>query len=98
MASLFLDICLSDIPKERIKEARNGKKYLKIVVGELRQRDDHDNDHYVSVYVPREERHEGDKTIFIGRGKENKGGGDGNRAPRSERGSNAQGNNGDLPF
>ena len=29
MANLYLDLCLSDIPKERIKTARNGKKYIK---------------------------------------------------------------------
>ena len=72
MASLFLDICLSDIPKERIKRASNGKAYVKVIVGELRQEDERGNNHSVMVYVPKEERHEGDRPIYIGRGKENK--------------------------
>ena len=32
MANFYLDICLSDIPKERIKTASNGKKYLKAII------------------------------------------------------------------
>ena len=69
MAQLFLDICLSDIPKERIKTASNGKKYLKLNVGERRTPDDRGNDHYVSIYIPKDERKDGDKTIYIGNGK-----------------------------
>jgi hypothetical protein len=69
MAHLLLDICLSDIPRERIKEARNGKKYLKIEVSELREKDERDNDHSIKVYVPKAEREEGVKPTYIGRGK-----------------------------
>lgn len=67
MAQLFLDICLSDIPKERIKEAKNGKKYLKLNVGEMRHADPYGYDHYVSVYIPKEER--GDKPVYVGKGR-----------------------------
>jgi len=69
MAQLFLDICLSDIPKERIKRANNGKSYVKLNIGERRTADEKGYDHYVSVYVPKEERHEGDRTIYVGSGK-----------------------------
>lgn len=76
MANLFLDICLSDIPKDKIKEANNGKKYIKLIVGEMRQKDERGNDHYVKVFVPKAEQREGDKPIYIGKGKEseNRGG------------------------
>lgn len=69
MAHLLLDICLSDIPQERIKEARNGKLYTKIEVSELREKDERENDHSIKVYIPKAERDEGAKPIYIGRGK-----------------------------
>ena len=69
MGHLLLDICLTDIPVERIKTARNEKKYLKVEVGELREKDEHENDHYVRVYVPKAEREEGVRPTYIGRGK-----------------------------
>lgn len=70
MANILLDICLSDIPKEFIKTSeRNGKKYLKVVVAERRSVDERGNDHSVKIYVPKEQRKEGDKPIYIGNGK-----------------------------
>lgn len=65
---MYLSICLSDIPGDLIKEGSNGKKYLNLNVGELRTPDDKGNDHYVSVYVPKDKRGNDDKPIFIGRG------------------------------
>lgn len=102
MAHLLLDICLSDIPRERIKEARNGKKYLKIEVSELREKDERDNDHSIKVYVPKAEREEGVKPTYIGRGKTmgtssngNSHAGNGNSRPMSEAGVPPKD---DLPF
>ena len=99
MASLFLDICLSDIPKERIKWAANGKAYIKVNVGELRQKDERGNDHFISVYVPKDERHDGDKPIYIGRGKANQRNASPN-APKENTASPAptSGKDDDLPF
>lgn len=70
MANILLDICLSDIPKEFIKTSeKNGKKYLKIVVAERKSVDERGNDHAVKIYVPKEQRRDGDKPIYIGNGK-----------------------------
>lgn len=69
MAHLLLDICLTDIPKDRIKEARNGKKYLKVEVGELREKDERENDHFIRVYINKADREAGVQTTYIGRGK-----------------------------
>lgn len=69
MARFLLDICLTDIPREKIKEARNGKKYLKIEVGELREKDEKENDLYVRAYFSKAEREAGGKPTYIGRGK-----------------------------
>lgn len=68
MAKLFLRICLTDIPRDLIREGNNGKKYISLNVGELQRPDEHGNDHYVSVYVPKDARGVDDKPIFIGRG------------------------------
>ena len=65
MANLYLDICISDIPKERIKTAANGKKYLKAIIRPRKQTDRHGYDHYLAAFVPKEERKDG--LCFIGR-------------------------------
>ena len=67
MAKLYLDICLSDIPKERISTAANGKKYLKAMVSPRKKPDDKGYDHYIAVYVPKDQRNPDDKPIFIGK-------------------------------
>ena len=67
MASLYLDICLSDIPKERIKTAANGKKYLKGIIRPRKDVDRDGYDHYIAAFVPKEEREQGAGPMFIGR-------------------------------
>lgn len=106
---MFLRICLSDIPRDLIREGNNGKKYISLSVGELKSPDEHGNDHYVSVYVPKNSRGADDKPIFIGRGELRKE--DGNSRPaytdgktaRTYSGYKAEDNkkvdpNADLPF
>ena len=70
MANFYLDICLSDIPKERIKTAANGKKYLKAIINPRRVADQDGYDHYIAAFVPRDERNDGDRPAFIGRAQE----------------------------
>ena len=72
MANILLDICLSDLPKENIKTAQNGKKYIKLVVAERKEADERGNDHFIKVYIPKEQRKEGDKPIYVGSGKASK--------------------------
>ena len=67
MANFYLDICLSDIPKERIKTAKNGKKYLKAIINPRREPDSDGYDHYIAAFVPKDERNDGDGPAFIGR-------------------------------
>lgn len=70
MAIIYLDLCLSDIPKEQIKTATNGKKYLKAYVRPRKNPDEDGYDHYVAVAVPKDQRQEGDKPLFFGRAQE----------------------------
>ena len=67
MAALYVDLCLSDIPKELIKTAANGKKYLKAIIRPRKEVDRDGYDHYVAAWVPREERNQDDRPRFFGR-------------------------------
>jgi hypothetical protein len=70
MALINCSICLSDIPKEKIKLHDNGKKYLSVVVSDLREKDAYGNTHSIYVSQTREEREAKTDKIYIGKGKE----------------------------
>lgn len=44
-------ICLSDIPKELITTAKNGKKYLNVVVNQRRKIGQYGHTHYIKAYA-----------------------------------------------
>lgn len=46
-------ICLSDIPKDLITTARNGKKYLNVVVNQRREVGQYGHTHYIKAYAKR---------------------------------------------
>lgn len=64
---IIVDLCLSDIPKEMIKRANNGKAYCKIVVAERRSVDKFGNNLTVFMSMPKEDK--GKDKIYIGTGK-----------------------------
>ena len=49
--NLYGSICLSDIPKELITTARNGKKYLNVVVNQRREVGQFGHTHYIKAYA-----------------------------------------------
>ena len=65
-----LDICFSDIPKDKLTTAKNGKLYGHIIVASLRDTDEYGNTHSVFMRQTKEEREAKDKKIYIGRAKE----------------------------
>ena len=65
-----LNICLSDIPREIIRTASNGKKYLDITVSELKDVDDKGNTHKVAIRQSKEDRESSKPIVYLGRGKE----------------------------
>jgi len=72
--SRTMSICLSDIPKDRIKKHTNGKLYLSISTWDNDEEDQYGNDFSVSITPTKEEndrRKAGEKVdrIFIGNGK-----------------------------
>lgn len=76
MVNLFGSICLSDIPKELITTAKNGKKYLNIEVKQMRQPSQYGHTHTVKASVKRDERKDG-VNYYIGNLKVSKFGNDG---------------------
>lgn len=65
-----LSICLTDLPKEKIKVAKNGKKYISLMVAERKQESQYGETHTVWVSQTKEERDAGAPTIFVGGGKQ----------------------------
>lgn len=65
MENLYGSICLSDIPKEFIRTANNGKKYLSIAVNVRRSVGQDGETHYIKVLVPKEQQ-QANVTHYIG--------------------------------
>lgn len=70
MSLISVSICLTDIPKDKIKQAANGKKYLNIVVAKRREVSQYGETHTVFVSQSKEEREQEEQKTYIGGGKE----------------------------
>lgn len=75
-ALINLSICLSDIPKERIKVSeKNGKKYLNVTIQGRKEPDEYGNNVYATVSHTKEERETAKEQgvelekVFIGQGR-----------------------------
>lgn len=64
---IVLDICLSDIPKEQIVRASNGKAYCKLVVAERREEDRYGNN--LTVYMSARKEDRDKPKQYVGSGK-----------------------------
>jgi len=68
---LKISVCLTDIPKERIKRSKDGKKaYAEFLIGSLKEKDKYGNEFFVALSNSKEEREAKVETIFVGNGKE----------------------------
>jgi hypothetical protein len=70
MSLISISICLSDIPKDRIKQADNGKKYTNIMVANRKEVSQYGETHNVFMSQDKEEREAKVDKIYIGGGKE----------------------------
>ena len=70
MGTINISICLSDLPKEKIKQARNGKKYINLCLSGRREPGKYGETHVLYVSRTSEEQQSGEPTIFVGSGKE----------------------------
>ena len=64
-----LNLCLSDIDKTKIFTAKNGKKYLSVVVTDRKEVDQFGNDLVVYVSQSKDERDSKSPKNYIGTGK-----------------------------
>jgi hypothetical protein len=68
---IVLDICLSDIPKEKRRVSEKNKKtYCSIVVDTRKQPDQYGNTHTVYMGMTKEEREAKLEKVYVGNGKE----------------------------
>lgn len=65
---ITLDIDLSMIPKDKIREGNNGHKYAKLTVSTMKQPDRFGNDMTVYMSQSKEERGKVDR-MYVGKGK-----------------------------
>jgi hypothetical protein len=64
-----INLCLSDIPKDKIFTSKNGKQYLSICVTERKEPDNYGNDLTAYVNQTKEEREAKQPRQFIGTAK-----------------------------
>lgn len=64
-----ISICLSDLPKEKIKQALNGKLYINLIVTERRETDPYGNTLTVYADLTKEERESRVERTYVGGGK-----------------------------
>lgn len=64
-----ISLCLSDLPKGKITEGSNGKKYISLVVDNRREKDKFGNDVTVYVNQTKEEREAKTDKVYVGNGK-----------------------------
>ena len=70
MSLITISISLTDLPKEKIKQGSNGKKYINLCVAKRKETDAYGNTHTIYVSSTKEEREAGAATIYVGGGKE----------------------------
>ena len=61
-------ICLSDIPKNKIKEDKNGRKWVNLTAALMRQEDKFGNTY--AVYVSQGKDESRDDRAYVGKGRE----------------------------
>jgi len=70
MSLINISICLSDLPKDKIKQAGNGKKYINLVCASRKEVSQYGETHTVYVSQTKEEREMKKETVYVGAGKE----------------------------
>lgn len=65
-----ISICLSDLPKDKITTAVNGKKYVDLIVSERREPSKYGDTHTIYIPQSKEEREGNTPRVFVGKGTE----------------------------
>lgn len=69
---ITISLCLSDLPKDKIKQANNGKKYINLVLSDRKDEGKFGETHTLTISKTKEERVAGMPTIYVGSGTEYK--------------------------
>ena len=70
MSLINISLCLSDLPKDKIKQATNGKKYMNLVCVSRKEVGLYGETHTVYVSQTKEEREKKLQPSYVGSGKE----------------------------
>jgi hypothetical protein len=98
MATFYTgSICLTDIPKEKITEAKNGKEYLNLTLWVNDTADKYGNIGSIQVSQTKEQRDAQEKKQYIGNFKQPQGVAQGT-IPASATTASSADTNDDLPF
>ena len=95
---ITLSICLSDLPKEKIQTANNGKKYINLVVDKRKEAGKYGETHTLYVSQSKEERESKDDKKYVGSGKEYVYNGQQNNTAQASMSNEQQQSNDGLPF
>lgn len=68
-AVINISICLSDIPTDKIKVGKNGKKYLNVTIAGRKEPDQYENNVTVYTSQSKEEREAKAEKSYIGAGR-----------------------------
>lgn len=64
---ITLDIDLTMLPKDKIRQASNGHKYIKLSATTMKQPDRYGND--MTLYITQSKEERGQDRIYVGKGK-----------------------------
>lgn len=95
---ITLSICLSDLPKEKIQTASNGKKYINLVVDKRKEAGKYGETHTLYVSQSKEEREAKEDKKYVGSGKEYVYNGHQSNTIQASASNEQQQNNDGLPF
>jgi len=70
MSLINISICLSELPKDKIKQAANGKKYINLTVARRKGVSQFGETHTVYVSNTKEERDAKTPVVYVGTGRE----------------------------
>jgi len=68
MEYIKLNICLSDLPNERIYTSKNGKKYIALNLMQRKEKSQYGETHTISVCKTKEDFESKAKTMYVGGG------------------------------
>lgn len=95
---ITLSICLSDLPKEKIQTASNGKKYINLVVDKRKEAGKYGETHTLYVSQSKEERDAKEDKKYVGHGKEYVYNGQQNNTSQASTRNEQQQSNDGFPF